>query len=121
LIEVKNEASLSTTGIWDLPCPLWVISGYRGQLKEGPLYPQKRTLISTAVMSDCHEKPFPNRRLEVARKGRVLTQTTNRPIPQIRNRDHSLIPKFTVVRGLSMSGFERLDRLSLPRRARRCA
>src|SRR5262249_51443100 len=27
------------------PCPLWVISGHRGQLNECPLYPQKRTSI----------------------------------------------------------------------------
>src|SRR5262249_53531339 len=33
------------------PCPLWVISGHRGKLKECPLYPQKRTLVERVGMS----------------------------------------------------------------------
>ena len=37
-------------------CPLWVKSGHRGQLKECPLYPQKRTLKLSRVMSAMCQK-----------------------------------------------------------------
>jgi len=32
-------------------CPLWVKSGHSAMFEQCPLYPQKRTWISTAVMS----------------------------------------------------------------------
>src|SRR6516162_8285602 len=38
------------------PCPLWVKSGHWGTSEQCPLYPQKRTLISTVVMSALCQK-----------------------------------------------------------------
>src|SRR6516162_9247020 len=49
LAESDSEA-VCTAAILSRPCPLWVKSGHRGELKQCPLYPQKQTWISTVVM-----------------------------------------------------------------------
>jgi len=42
-------------------CPLWVISGHRGELGECPLYLQKLTWIGTVLMSaKCQKQTFAN-------------------------------------------------------------
>src|SRR5262249_18532941 len=51
-----DQESFCTATILTRSCPLWVNSGHRGKLEECPLYPQKRTLISTAVMSALCQK-----------------------------------------------------------------
>src|SRR6516225_6630401 len=56
------------------PCPLWVKSGHRGQLKQCLLYPQKRTLLRATGMSAlCHRATYASAAIDRDLLGQVLT------------------------------------------------
>ena len=52
----RVSGSSCTAAILSRSCPLWVKSGHWGTSERCPLYPQKRTWISTAVMSALCQK-----------------------------------------------------------------
>src|SRR6516164_4068234 len=58
----SHRATLVAAALGSLKCPLWVKSRHRSATGACPLYPQKRTWISTTVMSAlCQKQTFNDR------------------------------------------------------------
>ena len=51
-----GQGLVCTAAIPSVRCPLWVKSGHRGTSNQCPLYPQKRTLELSRVMSALCQK-----------------------------------------------------------------